>query len=155
MKMSWYPEGDLQFGVFRKNEKQLKYVGKERTHTPSILRATPLGVLNHIAKLTSRKPAIHTEGGDKIYYNHANTLCQASLAPPNFTTMGHLWSNQDEIFDIEKEPDISKKKIRNVYFCVAYSRCFYMSIHKVVNRLKILLTSLGQEYKCLTIDLII
>ena len=28
MKMSWSLNGDLQFGVFRKNGQQLKYVGK-------------------------------------------------------------------------------------------------------------------------------
>ena len=28
MKMSWSPEGGLQFGVFRKKGQQLKYVGK-------------------------------------------------------------------------------------------------------------------------------
>ena len=38
--------------------------------------------------------------------------------------------------DIEKEPDVSKKGKQNVYFCVAYSRYFSMSIHRVINRLK-------------------
>ena len=37
MKMSWSHEGDLQFGVFRKKGQQLKYVGKESTHTPGTL----------------------------------------------------------------------------------------------------------------------
>ena len=46
MEISWSPEGDLQFGVFRKNGQQLKYVGKESTHTPGTIRAIPLGVLN-------------------------------------------------------------------------------------------------------------
>ena len=58
MKMSWSPEGGLQFGVFRKKGQQLKYVGKESTHTPGTLRAIPSGVFNCLAKLTSRKPSI-------------------------------------------------------------------------------------------------
>ena len=37
MKMSWCPEGDLQFIVFRKKGQQLKYVGKESIHTPVTL----------------------------------------------------------------------------------------------------------------------
>ena len=52
MKMSWFPEGDLQFGVFRKKGQYLKYVGKESTHTPGTLRAIPSGVLNRLAKIT-------------------------------------------------------------------------------------------------------
>ena len=58
MKMIWYPEGDLQFGVFRKKGQQLKYVGKESTHTAGTIHAIPLGVLNRLDKLTSRKPSI-------------------------------------------------------------------------------------------------
>ena len=55
MKMSWSPEGDLQFSIFRKKGQQLQYVGMESTHTPSNLRAIPSGVLNRLAKLTFRE----------------------------------------------------------------------------------------------------
>ena len=42
---------------------------------------------------------------------------------------------KDEKFDTEneKEPDVNKKKNRNVYLCVAYSRYFSTSIHRVIN----------------------
>ena len=36
---------------------------------------------------------------------------------------------------MEKEPDVIKKEKRNVYFCVAYSRYFSVSIHRLINRL--------------------
>ena len=134
--MIWSPEGNLKFGVFRKKGQKLKYVGKESNHTPGNLRAIPLGVLNRLAKLTSRKPFIHSYGVDKIYPDHANNLHKAGLAPPDLPTMGDSWSKQDEKMDIEKEPEFSKKKNRNVYFCVAYSRYFSTSIHRVINRLK-------------------
>ena len=114
MKMSWSPEGDLKFGVFRKKVQQFKYVGKDSTHTPGTLRGIPSGVLNWLTKITSRKTPIHSEGVDKIYPDHVNALHKAVLAPPNFPTMGYLWSNQDDRVDIEKEPDVSKKKNRNV-----------------------------------------
>ena len=52
-----------------------------------------------------------------FYPDHVNALCKAVFTPPNFPTMGDLWSKQDEKMYIEKEPDISKKKNRNVYFC--------------------------------------
>ena len=35
-----------------------------------------------------------------------------------------------------KEQDVSVKKNRNVYSCVVYSRYFYTSIHRVIDRLK-------------------
>ena len=122
--------------MFRERGQQLKYVRKDSTHTTSTLRAILLGVLNRLAKLTSRKPLIHSEGEDNIYPNHANALCKAGLANPNFPKMGGLWRNQDEKVDTKKEPDISKKK--NIYVCfyVAYSRYFSTSIHRVINRLK-------------------
>ena len=120
MKMSWSPEGDMQFGVYRKKGQQLKYFGKERNQTTGTLRAIPSGVLNPLAKITSIKTSIHSEKVDTIYPDHANALRKACLAPPNFPTMGYLWSKQDEKIYIEKEPDVKKKKNRNVYFCVVY-----------------------------------
>ena len=66
-KISWSPEGDLQFGVFSKKGQQLKYVGKESTHTPGTLRAIPSGVLNRLAKLTSRNPSIQAEAVENIF----------------------------------------------------------------------------------------
>ena len=55
MKMGWSPEGDMQFGVYRKKGQQLKYVGKESAHTPGTLCEIPLGFLNRLAKLTFEK----------------------------------------------------------------------------------------------------
>ena len=40
-KMSWSSEGDMQFGVLRKNGQQLKYVSKESTHTPGTPARSP------------------------------------------------------------------------------------------------------------------
>ena len=88
MKMSWSPEGDLQLKVFRKKGQQLKYVGKESTHTPGTLRAIPSGVFNRLAKLTSRKPSIQAEAVESINPAHVNALCKAGLAPSVFPTMG-------------------------------------------------------------------
>ena len=82
--MIWYPEEDLKFGVFRKKRQQLKYVGKESTHTPGNLRAIPSGVLNCLAKFTSRKPSIQAEVVNMIYPAHANALRQAGLPTPVF-----------------------------------------------------------------------
>ena len=88
MKMSWSPEVYQQFGVFRGKGQQLKYVGKESTHTPGTLRAIPSGVFNHLAKLTSRNPSVQAEAVDTIYPAHTNALRKAGLAPPVFRTMG-------------------------------------------------------------------
>ena len=88
MKTSWSPEEDLQFGVFRKKGQQLKYVGKESTHTPGNLRAIPSGVFNRLAKLTSKNPSIQAAAVDTIYPAHANALRKAGIATSVFPTMG-------------------------------------------------------------------
>ena len=129
--------------MFRKKVQQLKYVVKESTHTPGTLREIPSGVMNRLTKLTSRNPSIHSEAVYKIYPDHVNALRKAGLAPPNFPTMGDLWSKQDEKVDMEKERDVSKKKNINVYLCVTYSRYFPLYIHSVINRRKSHLTSHG------------
>ena len=136
MEMSWSLERYLQLSVFRKRGHQLKYVSREITHTPGTLCAIPSELLNRLAKLTSQKPSLHNEGVYKIYPDHSNALRKAGLAHYNYPKMGDLWSKQDENVDMEKEPDVNKKENRNVYFCVGYSRYFYTSIHRVINRLK-------------------
>ena len=73
---------------------------------------------------------------DSIYLAHANALRKAGLAPSVFLTMGELWEKQDEKLEKNKERDVSVKKNRNVYFCVAYSRYFSTAIHRVIDRLK-------------------
>ena len=80
---------------------QLNYVGREINHTLGILRAIPSEVLNRLAKLTSQKPSLHSEGVEKIYSDHVNALRKAGLAPPNLTTIGYLWRKQDENLDME------------------------------------------------------
>ena len=52
MKMSWSPEGDLEFGVFKKKRHQLKYPRKEITHTPGTVCAILPGVINRLSKST-------------------------------------------------------------------------------------------------------
>ena len=95
--------------------------------------------MNRLEKLTSQKSSLNSYGADKIYPDHANSLCEAGLTHTNLPTMGDLWKNQDEKLDIEneKEPDVNKKKNRNFYFCVAYSRYFSTYIHRVINKLKV------------------
>ena len=102
MKMKCTPEVELNFSVFRKAGQQLKYAEKESTHTPGILRAIPSGVLNRLAKLTSQNPSLHSDGVEKVYPDHANSLRKAGLAPPDFPTMGDLWKMQYEKLETEK-----------------------------------------------------
>ena len=55
--------------------------------------------------------------------------------------MVDLWSKHDEDLDIEKEPDVNKKKNKNVYIFVAYSPYFSVPINRVINSQKNILTS--------------
>ena len=117
------PVGGPAIRSFQKKKgQQFKYVGKESTHAPSTLRPIPSGFFNRLAKLNSRKPSIRATEVESIYPAHANALHKAGLATSVFPTMGELWEKQDEKLEKNKERDVSVKKNRNVYFCVAYSR---------------------------------
>ena len=74
-----------------------------------------------------------------------------------FPDNGRIIINKDENMDIEneKETDFNKKKKKNDYFCVAHSRYFSTSIHKVIKRPENILISHGWEYECPTINLMI
>ena len=88
MNMIWSPKRDLKFGIFRKKVQQLKYVRKVITHIPGTLHAIPSGVLNQLAKITSRKPNFNSKIVGSVYPYYANTLREAGLAPTIFPEMG-------------------------------------------------------------------
>ena len=73
---------------------------------------------------------------DSIYPAQANALRKAGLATSVLPTMGELWEKLDDKVEKNKEQDVSVKKNRNVYFCVAYSRYFSTAIPRVIDRLK-------------------
>ena len=56
----------------------------------------PSGLLNRLAKLTSRKPNFHSERVDNVYPDPANALREAEPAHLIFSTMGEWWKGQDE-----------------------------------------------------------
>ena len=84
---SWSPKEVLEFGIFRKEGQQLKYIVKGSTHIPSILHAIPLGVLNGLAKLALKTPEYQSKRIGSIYHDHANTLREAHLVPSIFRAM--------------------------------------------------------------------
>ena len=127
MKISWYPNRDLQFLVLRKKGHQLRYIGKGSTHTPGTLCTVPLGVINCLEKLTLCKPIFHSERVENVYRDHMEALREVGLIPPIFLKMGELWKVQDEKMDIEKkrEPGVNKKKY--IYFlCSIVTLFFYI-----------------------------
>ena len=68
-----------------------------------------------------------------------------SARPPQFSQQ---WDNCGNVkmkndFVKEKEPEFNKNKNINVYFCVAYSRYFSTSIHRVNKKIKTQLIVLG------------
>ena len=86
---------------------------------------------------TVLKEAVHRSGsGGLDLPAHGNPLRKGGLVPSVFAIMGELWERQGEKLEKNKEWDISKKKNRNVYFCVAYSRYLFTAIHRMNNRLK-------------------
>ena len=88
MKMSWSPEGGIQFGIFRKNGHKLKYVSMGNTHTPGNIHIITSGVLNRLPKIISPKTYLNSKKVDNIYPDHANTLCKVGLATPIFPIIG-------------------------------------------------------------------
>ena len=82
------------------------------THIPVTLRKIPLGILNCLAKLNSRKLSFRSEIVENVYPDHLNALRKVGLAHPIFPTMGELWKGQDEKWILRKKenPESTKRK---------------------------------------------
>ena len=90
MKTSWYPEGDLWFGVYCKTGKQLKLVRKYITHTPGTVHVIPWGALQLLAKVTSKTPEYVYVRVYILWPDHKNSLQEAVLVTSILPTMGEL-----------------------------------------------------------------
>ena len=109
LEFFWDDSRRLEFQVHRKKNQLLKYLNKEITHKKATLKAIPNGVLNRLAKLTSR-----TEKNAKMtikerYFEYANALSRAGLGMKNSPTLKELWENADEQEKKKKEKRKRKK----------------------------------------------
>ena len=73
----------------------------------------------------------------------------------HFPTMGGLWNELDlknMDTDVKNDPNTCKKKNGTLLFYIQWSPCFFANIHRVIVRIKIILTSLRYQYAFITID---
>ena len=77
INMRWHPKGDLQFGIFSKKVRHVKYIIKFSTHTPGTLCVIPSVVLNHLAKIISLNPDLNFKELNSVYPDHAKSLRKA------------------------------------------------------------------------------
>ena len=75
----WDDSGRLEFQVHRKKNQLLKYLNKESTHTKFTFKAILNGVLNILAKLTSRTEKNAKMNIKERYFEHVNALSRAGL----------------------------------------------------------------------------
>ena len=127
--MSWHPERDSQLVVFRKNGQKLKYSDKGSTHTPGYLIAIPLGLLNHLSNLNTRKTNFNYERVDNVYPKHANALQGAGLEPPIFPTMGEFWKGQHEKWILKKKKNLrATKRKKEMYIFVFHTHVIFLHL---------------------------
>ena len=76
------------------------------------LRKIPEGVLNCLAKTTSRKPSLQYKRVDNVSSDHADALLKVGLATSVYPTIEVLCKGQDKKKDLDKEnyPDVNKNK---------------------------------------------
>ena len=94
LEFFWDDSGKLKFQVHQKETQLLKYLNKESTHTKATSKEIPNGVLNGLAKLTSR-----TDGNANIsikerYPDQDNALARSGLSMKNFPDLKELWEMQ-------------------------------------------------------------
>ena len=74
----------------------LEYLNKGSTHTKATFKAIPNGVLNRLAKLTSKTEENAKMSIKERYPDHANSLPRTGLVMKNFLSLKELWENADK-----------------------------------------------------------
>ena len=96
LELFWDDRGKLEFQVHQKKNQVLKYLNKESTHTKSTFKAISNGVINRLAKLTSRIDDNAMMSIRECYPDYTNALARAGLGMKNFPTLKEVWENADE-----------------------------------------------------------
>ena len=82
-KSSYFKEGNILYV-----SQLLKYLNKEITHTKATFKVIPNGVLNRLAKPTSRTEENAKMSIKERYPDHANALARAGLGMKNSNLEG-------------------------------------------------------------------
>ena len=87
LEFFWGDSGKLEIQIHRNKNQLLKYLNKESTHTKATFKAIPNGVLNRLAKLTSRIEEKSSMSIRERYPDHASALARVGLGMKNFPTL--------------------------------------------------------------------
>ena len=138
MELCWSPEGELIFGVHLKPNQALKYLNAESSHTASVFKAVPHGVIDRLAKLTTITDSNKDATIDEIYPHHATALKAAGLSPEKYPTIKSIQDSKQINAEARKRAKEKKRKNRNrsVFFCIGHSKGWESPIHVTLKRLR-------------------
>ena len=138
MELYWPRQGALQFHVHIKPNQVIKYLNAGSTHTASVFKAVPHGVINRLAKLTSITNRKKNTTIDELYPDHAAALEVAGLSPDEYPTIHSVQDEQQTTAEERKKAKEKKRKnrYRSVFFCIGHSKGWEHPIHRTLKRLR-------------------
>ena len=140
MELHWANNGELQFRVHLKPNQELKYLNKGSTHTKACFKATPAGVFNRLAKLTTMTDENKDKTLKMLYPKHIGILEKAGLITEETPTLLQLHESMKTMATTTKsERDLQQKdrdRKRSTFFCVGHSNAWKIPIHQTIKRLK-------------------
>ena len=94
----------------------------------------PSGVLNRLARLTTRMPENEHTPLDKLYPAHADALQRAGRAQKEYPTLGAAL----DTLAAKQAPERGKRKSksRQTYFCIKVSDAWEIPIHVALQELQ-------------------
>mmetsp|Transcript_21389 Transcript_21389/g.42835 ORF Transcript_21389/g.42835 Transcript_21389/m.42835 type:complete len:131 (+) Transcript_21389:1120-1512(+) len=124
MELFWNEDGDLNFRVHLKENQAIKYLNKGSQHTKACFKEISLGMLDHLAKLTTVNSSNENLTMDKIYPIHAKSLIDAGL----MTTFPTL---KECIISSSKRTDERRSKRKGKR---AHARHIYVLVCRIFER---------------------
>jgi len=109
MKMTWSKEGDLQFGIFMKENQKLKYLNQGITHCKSCFAAIFQGRTGRLAKLTTRNAENEDKKLNVLFPDHAAAMDLAGILSSDYPMLG---KRQDE--PKQRSEEKAEKKPRGI-----------------------------------------
>lgn len=131
-RLNWDDQGYLTCSGFKKTGQEIEYLHAESLHSPGSIKGIRKSVEKRLGRLVlDGDRETLDKKFDEIYPEHAEKILKAGLGQrSDFRSIREI---QREDMDQQRCRSV-KRKNRNTYFCINYSKFFSKPIHAIIEK---------------------
>ena len=134
LELFCYPGEELYFQIHWKTNQTFKDMNKGSTQTNAAFNATPIDILNRLARLISRTKKNYQIIMDEKYHEHSKALKKSGLAQNIFQTLKEIRKKAD-VSKLNIDPKLetrSGERRLSTYLCIGFSKIWCENVYDTI-----------------------